>query len=98
MLRYVSALQEDVMVKALFIYNPKAGDQGIQAKLDYVFERFQSADIFLIPYRLFQSKEPEKSLLEMIRSEQFSFVIISGGDGSLNYLANLFLRNGISLR
>lgn len=85
------------MVKALFLYNPKAGDRSITHKLNHIVKRFQAADVLLVPYRMFDNDCTEKNIRELLRSAHFSFILLFGGDGSLNYMANLIIKNGISL-
>lgn len=85
------------MVKGLFLYNPKSGDQSIQNKLDYIFERFQAEDVLLVPFRMFQKENTEEAILELLHLEKFVYILLFGGDGSLNYMVNLLLKNGINL-
>lgn len=85
------------MEKGLFLYNPKSGDQSIKNKLDYIFERFQNANVILVPFRLFQNEHCTDSIVEILRRESFSFILLFGGDGSLNYIVNLLLKNGLAL-
>jgi YegS/Rv2252/BmrU family lipid kinase len=85
------------MIKGLLLYNPKSGEQSIPAKLDYVIERFESHNIRLTLYRLFQNESTAEDILEMIHAEPYAFILLFGGDGSLNFIANLMLKNGISL-
>ncbi len=81
--------------KAIFIYNPLAGDHGIAIKLDYIIQRFHEKDIYIQPYRFFEYKE--ETLLHFLSQEYFDFVLISGGDGTLNYILNIMLKNNIKL-
>jgi len=85
------------MTKGLLLYNPKSGEQSIPAKLDYIIERFQSHSICLTLYRLFQNESTAEDILELIHAVPYAFILLFGGDGSLNFMANLMLKNGISL-
>jgi len=85
------------MTKGLLLYNPKSGDQSIKNKLDYIFERFQDSGILLVPLRLFQNDQTTEHILEALKSGGFSFILLLGGDGSLNYAANLLLKYNISI-
>lgn len=85
------------MTKGLLIYNPKSGEQNLASRLDLVFERFQAENVSLTPYRMFQSDHTGEDILQLIRTESFAFILLFGGDGSLNFMANLLLKNGISL-
>jgi YegS/Rv2252/BmrU family lipid kinase len=83
------------MEKALFMYNPLSGDHRLPKKLDYIFERFSEKNILLIPYRIINNNSAE--LQELLVNEKFSFAIISGGDGTVNYVTNLLLKNKINI-
>ncbi len=85
------------MTKGLLLYNPKSGEQSIPARLDYIVERFQAHDIRLTLYRLFQKETTLEDILELIHSDPYAFILLFGGDGSLNFIANLMLKNGINL-
>lgn len=85
------------MTKGLVLYNPKSGEQSIPARLDYIIERFQAHDIRLMPYRLFQQENTSEDILELIHTDPYAFILLFGGDGSLNFMANLMLKNGINL-
>ena len=85
------------MDKGLFLYNQKSGDQSIKNKIDNIIKKFQKSDIFLVPFRMFDAMDDDKTLKKLLESEKFSFIILSGGDGSLNYLVNFLMKNGINL-
>lgn len=85
------------MLKGLFIYNPKSGDHSIRNNLDNIFEKFQDAGAILVPFRLFQNENCTQSLPEIIKSDSYNFSMVYGGDGSMNYVANVFIRNGINI-
>jgi YegS/Rv2252/BmrU family lipid kinase len=85
------------MQKGLFIYNPKSGDHSIKNNLDYLFEKFQEAGVLLVPFRLFQNDDCTSSLKEIFHSDSYSFSIVSGGDGSVNYMVNFYIKNGITI-
>jgi diacylglycerol kinase family enzyme len=85
------------MEKGLFLYNPKSGDQSIKNKIDYIIKKFQQSGIFLIPFRMFDASNSDETLHKLLRTEKFNFIALSGGDGSLNYLVNFLMKNGISL-
>lgn len=85
------------MIKGLLLYNPKSGDQNIASRLDFVIERFQAESILMIPYRMFQDNNTEEAITQLIRSDTYSFILVFGGDGSLNFMVNLLLKKGISL-
>lgn len=83
------------MRRALLLYNPLAGDQGTAGKLDYITGRFQDRGILLQPYRLtFQGSEQLPGLLA---SGEFEQVVVSGGDGTVNFVSNILMRNKLDM-
>lgn len=85
------------MTKGLLLYNPKSGEQSISGRLDVIIERFQNHDIHLTLYRLFQKKSTADDILELLHTDPYAFILLFGGDGSLNFMVNLMLKNGINL-
>lgn len=83
------------MKKSIFIYNPLSGHRSVPNRLDYIIDRFMEKDILLQPYRTCCYEEDK--LLEVLKGGDFSSVIISGGDGTINSVANTMLRNQINL-
>lgn len=83
------------MKKAIFIYNPSSGDHSIPNKLDSILDRFQHKNILLQPYRLHIGKD--EALVNLLKNEGYEFAIVSGGDGTISYIVNAVLKNGINL-
>ncbi|MCX7709552.1 MAG: YegS/Rv2252/BmrU family lipid kinase [Clostridia bacterium] len=83
------------MKKAILFYNPMAGDHGVAQRLDYIIGRFQDKGILIQPYRI--GKESEKKLTEVLKSGKYEYVVASGGDGTLNNIANIILKNKLEL-
>ncbi len=83
------------MQRALFIYNPMSGDHSIPNKLDHLVERFQEKNIVVQLYRLHGVRD--KNLTAMIQKKEFDQVVISGGDGTINSIVNILLKNGIDV-
>lgn len=83
------------MKKAIFIYNPVAGDHSIPGKLDYIIGRFQDQNVMVYPYRF--SNFEENNLLSVLSQGAIDYVVISGGDGTLNYVINIMLKNNIKI-
>lgn len=81
------------MKRGVFIYNPLAGDHSIVGKLNHIIGRFQSADTILIPYRFLNYSNDV--MLDLISSDETDFVLASGGDGTINYIASLMLKNRV---
>lgn len=83
------------MKKAIFIYNPMSGNHSVTQKLDYIIKRFQDAGVLLQPYRV--AEGDEEILLETLKSNSFEYAVVSGGDGTVNYVVNIMLKNDINL-
>lgn len=83
------------MKKAVLIYNPIAGDHSIPSKLDYIVGRFQDNDTLIQPYRFFNFEE--SNLLNILRQKEIDYIVISGGDGTLNYIVNVMLKYNIKI-
>jgi diacylglycerol kinase (ATP) len=81
--------------KAVFIYNPASGDQTVPGRLDYIIEKFQSKNIILQPYRMYCGDDD--NLVHVLKSVWLDFAVISGGDGTLNKVVNILLKNDIRL-
>jgi YegS/Rv2252/BmrU family lipid kinase len=82
------------MKKGIFIYNPNSGGQDVAENLDFIVGKFQSNDIIIQPYRLNSDNE---KLLHIIKSASFDLAVISGGDGTLHTIINMFLKNNIHI-
>ena len=83
------------MKKALLIYNPLSGNRNVPRKLDYIIERFSEKDILTIPFRM--SGEGNGKILELLKQDTYSFVIVSGGDGTVNSVVNIMNKNDLRL-
>jgi len=83
------------MKRALFIYNPISGDRTVPDRLDFIISRFMEKDIIIQPYRI--TNGIDERLIDFLNNTGFSFIIISGGDGTLNTIINQLMNNGISL-
>ena len=83
------------MERGLFIYNPSSGNRSMKDSLDEVFQRFQEKNVLMQPFR-FDGKVYSR-ILRAIKQGDFSFVVASGGDGTINSIANLILKNNIDL-
>ncbi len=82
------------MQKALLIYNPYSGDRSILHQLDYILKKAQENQVILFPYRIDKNSN---QFLTTLKLNQFDFVILSGGDGTLHTTINFFLKNNYQI-
>ncbi len=83
------------MKRALFIYNPRAGTHSLACQLDEVVAKFQDAGIIVDFYRSQSAKN--EGLIEILRDNEYSTIVISGGDGTINTLLNILIKNNIQV-
>ncbi|MDD4146734.1 MAG: YegS/Rv2252/BmrU family lipid kinase [Clostridia bacterium] len=83
------------MKKALLIYNPFSGDRSILHQLDLILKTAQENEICLFPYRI--DKNSNDNFLATLELNKFDFIILSGGDGTLNTTINFLLKNNYNL-
>ncbi len=83
------------MKKAIFIYNPLSGDQSISMKLEFVVKTFQEKGVLIQPFRI--TTNCEGDLLETLKTGEYEYAVLSGGDGTLNSITNLMLKNDIHI-
>lgn len=83
------------MGNALFIYNPRSGGNRSDT-LDPIIERFKIHGIKVQTF-FFTGPNDNNSLLKILSPHGFDLVVISGGDGSINFVVNQLLKNNINL-
>ena len=79
------------MKKALLIYNPRSGSRRIDRKLEAVTKQLAVLGISARVHPL--RRESLDQLLPLLRSPECDFIIVAGGDGTLNSVVNLLLPN-----
>jgi len=83
------------MKKAVFVYNPLSGHRSVPVKLDYIIDIFMRNNVLIQPYRI--SNDEHGGLIDVLKSGEYSYLIISGGDGTINLIVNSMLKNNIDL-
>lgn len=83
------------MRNALLVYNPYSGGNRFNS-LNSILERFKPQGIQVQTFHL-SGLNDNGSLLFILNRHRFDLVIISGGDGTINFVVNVLLRNNISL-
>lgn len=83
------------MRNALFVYNPISGGHKIPHELDYILASFQKNGVLIQPYRILDANN--EYLVKILKSGIYDFVVASGGDGTINFVANILLNNEIKI-
>lgn len=82
--------------KILFFYNPYAGNSLFRNNLDLIVERLQSKKYQVVPVRAAKGKTIDQAFAEM-KQEDYSRVIVAGGDGTINVCVNSMIDHNINL-
>ncbi|WP_196604019.1 YegS/Rv2252/BmrU family lipid kinase [Pectinatus haikarae] len=82
------------MKKFVLAYNPVSGDTMFRKKLDHLIAMFQERYCILVPYR---TSPENRGFSGFVKAVMPTGIIIAGGDGTLNEIVNIMLKNGIKL-
>lgn len=83
------------MKKVKFIYNPYSGENAILDDLDKVIQIHQAHGFFVEPYRIERNKSIEDAFEDI--DDNFRYILIAGGDGTIDSVVNLMKRKNIDL-
>ena len=86
--------------KVILFYNPAAGNGLFTNHLDDIIARFQKNNRVVVPIRSFGETGIAEFLADLDKNtyqEEYSQILVAGGDGSINYCVNAMLENGIDL-
>ena len=83
------------MKKVRFIYNPYSGENNIINELDNVIKLHQEVDLTVVPYRIQKGKDLAEAL--DIIDETYSYILIAGGDGTIDSLVNAMKHRNINI-
>jgi len=83
------------MKKVRFIYNPYSGENGIINELDNVIKLHQEANLTVVPYRIKRGRDLAEAL--DIIDETYSYILIAGGDGTVDSLVNAMEQKNIRI-
>ena len=83
------------MKKVKFIYNPMSGETIIVDKLDEVIKIHQEYGYMVCPFRL--NKDMNMNLALKDIDDNYSHIVIAGGDGSLDLLINTLMSLNINI-
>ena len=83
-------------MKVKFIYNPYSGENLILSKLDKVISLHQEAGYTIVPYRITAGEDVGVALND-INDGNYKYILIAGGDGTVDSVVNAMAKSGISL-
>ena len=83
-------------MKVKFIYNPYSGENLILSKLDKVISLHQEAGYTIVPYRITAGEHVGVALND-IKDGDYKYILIAGGDGTVDSVVNAMAKSGISL-
>ena len=83
-------------MKVKFIYNPYSGENLILSKLDKVISLHQEAGYTVVPYRITAGEDVGVGLSD-IKDGNYEYILIAGGDGTVDSVVNAMAKSGISL-
>lgn len=83
-------------MKVKFIYNPYSGENLILSKLDKVISLHQEAGYTIVPYRITAGEDVGVALND-IKDGNYKYILIAGGDGTVDSVVNAMTKSGISL-
>lgn len=84
------------MDKVLLIYNPRSGNGLFKTHLDSVIDVFQKKRMLIVPVRI-DRLSIMREMFQMAKREDFSKIIVAGGDGTINIAVNGMINNDVDL-
>ena len=83
------------MKKVRFIYNPYSGENAILHELDEVMKLHQEKGYQVVPYRIQRDTNISEAL--DIIDRDYEYILIAGGDGTVDSVVNAMMARGIDL-
>lgn len=83
------------MKKLKLIYNPFSGNKGFKFDLDICISIFQANDYEVHIFRAIREGDIKNHILNM--DSDYSIVVVSGGDGSVNIVIDALLTAGLDI-
>jgi YegS/Rv2252/BmrU family lipid kinase len=79
-----------------FIYNPYSGENLILSKLDKVISIHQDAGYTIVPYRISRDEDVSEAFKDL-KIFDYKYVLVAGGDGTVDSVVNAMAKHGISV-
>ena len=83
------------MNKVKFIYNPYSGENIIVSNLDTIIEIHQKYNYVVCPFRISLKHDISEAFEDI--NESYNYVLIAGGDGTVDKILNYMKKNNIQL-
>lgn len=83
------------MRKVKFIYNPFSGENVILDELDKVISIHQEYGYIIVPYRINKESDISEALDDI--NEEYYYILVAGGDGTVDSLVNAMKSKNIDL-
>lgn len=83
------------MKKVRFIYNPYSGENIILHELDKVMKLHQEKGYQIVPYRIQKGRDISEAF--DIIDKEYKYILIAGGDGTVDSVVNVMMNRGIDL-
>lgn len=83
------------MKKVRLIYNPYSGENVILHELDSIIELHQEKGYQIVPYRIEKNHNVNEAL--DIIDEDYEYIIVAGGDGTVDSVVNAMMKRKIDL-
>ena len=89
-------IKGDRRKKVLLYYNAHSGSGVFRNNLDHIIDRCQREDYQVVPVRAARGVVINR-VFETLRQEEYSRILVAGGDGTINMCVNAMVRHGIDL-
>lgn len=83
------------MKKVKFIYNPFSGENAIISDIDTVIKTHQKEGYIVVPHRISFDIEIDRAFEDI--DDTYSYIIVAGGDGTVDTVVNYMKQNNIDL-
>lgn len=84
------------MDKVLLIYNSNSGKKNISNYLDNIVEEFQKVNYQVVPYKILNFHDVNDEIKSVLE-DNYHCIAIAGGDGTINKVINVMIKNQINL-